>query len=90
VPLFSNRLRFLDVTLRRVWLSIFGGIPVAHVFVTFSPNSPRVRKLSLRQWAKAKGWLCWRAHQPVARPLSSRQKPTSGGETSKERSRGYS
>ena len=50
-PLFSNRLRFLEVPPSSVWLSIFGGIPVAYEFVTCSPNSPRVRKLSLRQWA---------------------------------------
>lgn len=38
VHLFSNRLRFLDVTPRSVWLSIFGGISVAYVFVHLLPE----------------------------------------------------
>jgi hypothetical protein len=33
VHLFSNRLRFLNVTPRNIWLSIFGGISVSYVFV---------------------------------------------------------
>ena len=38
VHLFSNRLRFLDVTPRSVWLSIFGGISVAYIFVHLLPE----------------------------------------------------
>ena len=38
MPLFSNRLRFLEVTPSSVWLSIFGGIPVAYVFVHLLPE----------------------------------------------------
>ncbi len=38
VHLFSNRLRFLDVTPRSIWLSIAGGISVAYVFVHLLPE----------------------------------------------------
>lgn len=38
VHLFSNRLRFLDVTPRSIWLSISGGISVAYVFVHLLPE----------------------------------------------------
>ncbi len=38
VHLFSNRLRFLNVTPRSIWLSIFGGISVSYVFVHLLPE----------------------------------------------------
>lgn len=38
VHLFSGKLRFLDVTPRSKWLSAFGGVSVAYVFVHLLPE----------------------------------------------------
>lgn len=38
VHLFSGKLRFLDITLRSIWLSMGSGVSVAYVFVHILPE----------------------------------------------------
>ena len=54
VHLFSGEMLFLEGTSRSVWLSVFGGVCVAYVFVhLLSELAEGQRRCSLRRWTRA-------------------------------------